>query len=761
MNLKKLLLFLAAPLMLVLTGCESTPIVPTYADCQVVDAEGNAITSVNFSAEQGSQKILVKATRSWTISNTAEWFAVNPVSYNNRDNSEQTTEVTIDVFANDGEARSQAISIACGDLKPVEITVAQAGQGQTALGEVLYYDNFDKKDAAKGSDGYYPYMSADYGNPTPESQSGVTYTSHNVTARNNSNSNGSYSDCASEASGANNIFFGKAPNYLTISGISLAALEGNALTLKFATEKYSQDNGSKFTESEFRVYISADGAKWSEIDYTFAGTAEGRWNIATAQFNLKEVPSTVSLYFTASVASSYRLDDVKLIAGGGGAEIDLAAGTAIDGSGNTGGDNTGGDNGGTSGGTVDATIPEGAVVWNIGAANQTWAAETHATLGAGFSATVDNLKVGCYKYNSTTAIVTAKDDHFRVYKNSAFVIEPLDGRTITKVVMLCTDPANYDGSVTHYTFDLSVSDGSTAVSDQTAKAISWTGNTAKFEAYAVNGQVRIKTLAVVLDGEGSGTVTPEPEPEPTPDPEPTPGEIAKVTVAEFLQKEVSNDVWYELTGVISNVASTIYGNFNLVDETGSIYVYGLTATKVASNDKSFASLGLKEGDTVTIIGNRAYYEASESHQVGNAYYVSHVSAPVVEGDGKSATISFADVANRTSFSTSQQVWEQNGIKVTNDKGASTSNVADYSSPARFYKSSNLTIEAEKEMSEIVVYTTGGSKYYLILSDGTGYTVTGSGTDTTTITLTTPAKSFTITSLAQQTRCTSIKVTFAE
>ena len=576
MNFKKLLLFLAAPLMLVLTGCESTPIVPTYADCQVVDFEGNAITSVNFSAEQGSQKILIKATRSWTISNTADWFAVNPVNYNNRDNSEQTTEVTIDVFANDGEARSQAISIACGDLKPVEITVAQAGQGQTALGEVLYYDNFDKKDAPKGSDGYYPYMSAEYGNPTPASQSGVTYASNNVTARNNSNSNGSYSDCANEASGGNNIFFGKAPNYLTISGISLAELEGNALTLKFATEKYSQDNGSKFTESEFRVYISADGAKWTEIDYTFAGTAEGRWNIATAQFNLKEVPSTVSLYFTASVASSYRLDDVKLIAGGGGAELDLAAGTAIDGSGsgNTGGDNTGGDNGGTSGGTVDATIPEGAVVWNIGVNNQTWAAETHATLGAGFSATVDNLKVGCYKYNSTTDIITAKDDHFRVYKNSALVIEPLDGRTITKVVMLCTDP--YSTSI--YTWDMAVSDGTTAVSDQTAKAISWTGSTTKFEAYAVNGQVRIKTLAVVLDGEGSGTVTPdptpdpEPTPDPTPDPEPTPGEIA--TIASVLA--LGQNATIPASTVIEGVVISNMDLNNLTSKKG-LYIQDATA----------------------------------------------------------------------------------------------------------------------------------------------------------------------------------------
>ncbi len=59
----------------------------------------------------------------------------------------------------------------------------------------------------------------------------------------------------------------------------------------------------------------------------------------------------------------------------------------------------------------------------------------------------------------------------------------------------------------------------------------------------------------------------------------------------------------------------------------------------------------------------------------------------------SATIIFdADKANRTEFSASIQVWEQDGIKLTNNKGASTSNVGDYSAPARFYKNSDVTIE---------------------------------------------------------------------
>ena len=96
----------------------------------------------------------------------------------------------------------------------------------------------------------------------------------------------------------------------------------------------------------------------------------------------------------------------------------------------------------------------------------------------------------------------------------------------------------------------------------------------------------------------------------------------KATVEDFLAA-AEDDTWYELTGTISNLANTTYGNFDLTDATGKVYVYGLTKTKVASNDKSFASIGLNEGDVVTLIGKRSSYNGTP--QVGGpAYYVSHV-----------------------------------------------------------------------------------------------------------------------------------------
>lgn len=106
----------------------------------------------------------------------------------------------------------------------------------------------------------------------------------------------------------------------------------------------------------------------------------------------------------------------------------------------------------------------------------------------------------------------------------------------------------------------------------------------------------------------------EPEPE-------VPGEIMKVTVKEFLEKNVDDNVYYQLTGTIANLTNATHGNFDLVDETGTVYVYGLTKTKLDFNDKSFGELGLKEGDIVTLVGTRAEFKGEA--QVGGAYYISH------------------------------------------------------------------------------------------------------------------------------------------
>ena len=118
-----------------------------------------------------------------------------------------------------------------------------------------------------------------------------------------------------------------------------------------------------------------------------------------------------------------------------------------------------------------------------------------------------------------------------------------------------------------------------------------------------------------------------------------PGEFRKsyMTIAEFLQMPVNDETWYELCGTITDIASTQYGNLTIADETGSLYIYGLTATKQSGNDQSFASLGLKVGDELVLMTLRGEHngEPQGGGREYPAYYVSHTSggSQPVEGDG--------------------------------------------------------------------------------------------------------------------------------
>ncbi len=104
------------------------------------------------------------------------------------------------------------------------------------------------------------------------------------------------------------------------------------------------------------------------------------------------------------------------------------------------------------------------------------------------------------------------------------------------------------------------------------------------------------------------------------------GDAQAVSVANFLAAAVSTDVWYQLTGTVKNMkedGSDLYGNFDIEDATGSVYVYGLLSEKGGAKKKFqelVAAKGIANGKKITIIGNRADFKGTA--QVGNAYFVS-------------------------------------------------------------------------------------------------------------------------------------------
>ena len=101
------------------------------------------------------------------------------------------------------------------------------------------------------------------------------------------------------------------------------------------------------------------------------------------------------------------------------------------------------------------------------------------------------------------------------------------------------------------------------------------------------------------------------------------GDIQHISIAEFLARADANTT-YELTGVVRNISNTTYGNFDLVENGDSIYIYGLLDQDGAA--RQFESLGIEEGDIVTLTGTYTVY--NEMPEIKNAQFVS-----LVKGDG--------------------------------------------------------------------------------------------------------------------------------
>ena len=131
------------------------------------------------------------------------------------------------------------------------------------------------------------------------------------------------------------------------------------------------------------------------------------------------------------------------------------------------------------------------------------------------------------------------------------------------------------------------------------------------------------------------------------------GDVKAVTVSEFLAAAESDSQVYELVGVIGGSINTTYGNFDLTDDSGTVYVYGLTATELgygAKNDKSFGSLGLNRGDTIKLHGYRGSYTNTNTgetkDEVVYAWFVEKIangdSGQGGEGGGGEASGDFAN-----------------------------------------------------------------------------------------------------------------------
>ena len=581
--------------------------------------------------------------------------------------------------------------------------------------EALYFENFDGKGAAKDGNGYWPYI-ADFPemkNAVGVAAANVSYEGYNATVRNNSNSDGTYSDY--DGSGVNNIFFGKDNAWFMVKELALESSQKN-LTLTFGTEKYSQTLGSLFTPSEFIVTISGDGEKWSNVEYTFAGTAEGRWNVATANFTLKEVPAKLYIKFSATVESSYRLDDVTLNVGEGGQSVDLANGSENPGGGEE---------------PENPEQPEGPdqpVVPGDGefASDSIFVCSEDDSANAVYS--LDNTSIGGeavtgFKLGTSKkagvfaskAVGVSGDKYLSFYAvawkgKTATIYFKVDGGAVQSQELAANDGASDNPPYTalsfsdsdHYTFKLTglttsskitfstspdfnvvesaaprailcgvkltseqgsepepepeivtlatpevtatVADGKVtvkwgAIENAASYDVTFDGKTTNvkateyvFDAPAAEAEAKKYTVSVVAKpAEGTNftasaagkvefTIDAKVEEPETPGDEPeTPGDdVVYTTVADFLAAAENETTMYTLKGTITRVVNTSYGNFDLTDDTGTVYIYGLMSPDGETN-QYWATSGAKLGDDIVVKTVRTSFNSTP--QGKNAWFV--------------------------------------------------------------------------------------------------------------------------------------------
>ena len=83
-------------------------------------------------------------------------------------------------------------------------------------------------------------------------------------------------------------------------------------------------------------------------------------------------------------------------------------------------------------------------------------------------------------------------------------------------------------------------------------------------------------------------------------------QVSNATCAEIIAGPDSKT--YRVTGVVSSIANTTYGNWYLKDATGEVYIYGTLDAKGA--EKNFLSLGIEVGDEVTVEGPKTTYNGT-------------------------------------------------------------------------------------------------------------------------------------------------------
>lgn len=222
----------------------------------------------------------------------------------------QSAKVTFEVYNSYGALIQKDVNVLQGEVVPPTLIFNETAGSESVANP-------------------YPLV-ADYTgwNTTGEGASKVSYEGVNTSIRASGKSSaGAYDG----ASGPNVIFFSSAPATFTVKDITLASDQTN-LKLTFGGQYYDSDNNdNNFNKDNFVVYLSANGTDYTPLSYEVndGDQVDPYWVFATKNFTLKNATSTLYIKFEAKASSKFRLDDITLMTGNGGEEIDLAGGGVV------------------------------------------------------------------------------------------------------------------------------------------------------------------------------------------------------------------------------------------------------------------------------------------------------------------------------------------------------------------------------------------------------------------------------------------------
>lgn len=97
-----------------------------------------------------------------------------------------------------------------------------------------------------------------------------------------------------------------------------------------------------------------------------------------------------------------------------------------------------------------------------------------------------------------------------------------------------------------------------------------------------------------------------------------------VTIEEFISKPVNSYYYYQVTGQITSIVNTQFGNLYVADETGELYIYGVLPEYGAANGQFSTNEATKDitaGMTLTVCGPRSEYNGSV--QMEKSIHISH------------------------------------------------------------------------------------------------------------------------------------------